>query len=343
MKKPICFSLLSLLFAWSAAQAEGPARGTSGAGGGDTLIVLSTPADVGAIIEDSVARFKGAFEQPKRENAWIVRGRYGLVSGMFFAPYESGKINLVGQNPEVMDLLRKIAGRVEGVVDRTRIDKKTDGPCVTADGSAKHGAVHVDDPDSSICLSVALLQQLPKSVLKIQILGLVAHEFMHKLGYGEKEAVMVQRYFIEEIASRRAELRAGFAGSIGAIGDNLKSAEFHLKGGGPLVSVCTPLDMAREGMSRLAGLMNMAALTGQLRENLDATEFRKTIDELYRGTATVYSPGATADLSIATQACMGKFSRSQIRKQIDLMNQGLESVKSKIIFYLPPASMEFRR
>lgn len=51
---------------------------------------------------------------------------------------------------------------------------------------------------SSICVSIPALRKIPSGVLRLQLRALLAHEFTHHFGFGEKEANLIQDFFINQ-------------------------------------------------------------------------------------------------------------------------------------------------
>jgi hypothetical protein len=197
--------------------------GGEAGGGGNTIVALSTRADVEEAIKDAHASLVYQFT-----DSMSLLFHLFDCSDNYGGPVISEKANRDLQNPRVATILLDFsqnckdlgAGmssipRFEAIEAQTKIEAKEQGPCRTEGGVDRDGAVvHPKDPQSPICLSVEALEKLPKELMRAQVLGLIAHEYTHKLGYGEDDAILMQKFFISEIASNRLESRGQLAGSI---------------------------------------------------------------------------------------------------------------------------------
>ena len=174
------------------------AHGGSAEGGGHTQISLSTPEQVSKAIDNAKVEFS---EQFRSGSLWDMA-----------QPYDQGRRNRArsGQPARLLEIVDQLIEQarakrgminnlVQNLVAETKIEKRTSGSC--SEDSNLEGFVKMDDPDSPICFSVELLQKIPTSLLKSQVLALTAHEFMHKLGYQEADAHLMQMYFLAEVAT----------------------------------------------------------------------------------------------------------------------------------------------
>lgn len=180
--------------------------GGSAEGGGNTVITLSSAAQVTKALAEAKQKFFDEFRSGSLRTFIPAAGYYGNLRPVMTEGQPARLVeiineleNLVGHETLHETVLRKLKD--------IPFDLKAAGPCLTADGSHTEGAVDLRDPNSPICFSVERLQQVPSSLLKMQALGLVAHEYMHKLGYGEADAYLVQMYFIAEVGTELARNR----------------------------------------------------------------------------------------------------------------------------------------
>lgn len=197
--------------------------GGSAEGGGHTRIALSSPEQVTKSLSEAKMKFFEEFRFGSLRSFIDKSGYYGDVSSTVVA----------GQPARLIQILKELQGRTRGEtlyqllqrdLNDTPFTLKSSGPCVTADGSHTEGAVDMTDPKSPICFSVHLLQQVPASLLQMQVLGLVAHEYMHKLGYGEDDAYLMQMYFIAEVGTGLARTRQQTAWDIVELRSSVKKA-----------------------------------------------------------------------------------------------------------------------
>ena len=216
--------------------------GGEAGGGGNTIVPLSTHDEVSQAIDDAHQELFDQFTQSSLELHYLVN-----CDDNGFAI--SDKENRSVQKPRLLQILDLFtngcanagpglysAPKFEEIEARTTIQKIEKGPCQTQGGAHREGAVvRLSDPNSPICLSVELLQRLPKDLMRAQVLGLLAHEYTHKLGLGEEDAILVQKFFISEIANKRLEARNKLNGLILPIQTEISSA---LKSGLTGENVC---------------------------------------------------------------------------------------------------------
>ncbi len=74
--------------------------------------------------------------------------------------------------------------------------------------------------DGQICVSVFGLMRLPSGAVRTDILALIAHELAHLNGYGEEDALILQKFFLKEskliLRKGTEDIRSRFAHAIWA-------------------------------------------------------------------------------------------------------------------------------
>lgn len=181
------------------------AIGGSAEGGGNTLVAFSTAEQVSTAIDRAIKKFELDII-----DVILTAKKIGTDGNSFYR--SQGFATQIGAPARVLDILRgvKSAEELRSYIRATKIEKRVGRSCAAADGTHVEASVQMGNPSSAICFSVDQLRRLPRNLLPSQVEALVAHEFVHKLGYGESDAVLIQTYFLSEIVSGREKQRQSF-------------------------------------------------------------------------------------------------------------------------------------
>lgn len=223
--------------------------GGEAGGGGNTIVPLSTSDEISKAIDDAREKFLHTFTMlgSGLHGDVICRG-VGVIGGPSRIVHKPRLLQIMddfSKDCKIADAGTFSLPRLETMVEKTIIEKRLHGPCDTEGGAHREGAVlRMSDPNSPICISIDLLQRLPRELMEEQVLGLIAHEFTHKFGYGESDAVLMQKYFITEIANNKALLRNELARTLHDVQEIASDA---MKPGASKAQMCesaAPLDSA---------------------------------------------------------------------------------------------------
>jgi hypothetical protein len=202
----------------SAPAANQAPQGPGGTGGGDVMLPQSSIEDVEAVVDKEFSGISAQFS-----------GHYAIALSPFFdigknrALIESDFAKAFNETPElkrfraiVANLLRDAksvekygthylidAPVMNSVLQSLHLNKKADGAC--SDSAQDHHDASVKE--KTVCFSLKRVARVPQTALKTEVRALLAHEFMHSLGYDEADAQLMQRYFIFELGSGRMEIR----------------------------------------------------------------------------------------------------------------------------------------
>lgn len=117
---------------------------------------------------------------------------------------------------------------LEKEIQATPVSIEFKKPCYSSDGNETDAAT-ATTLAAPICFSARRLSQVPKQALKDQLQALFIHEISHHFGFNEKSAVKIQKYFLDEILTKRAQFRVALRRDRAAIArgviNNLRSGK----------------------------------------------------------------------------------------------------------------------
>ena len=187
----ILIGILSLPF--------GVRAGGAAEGGGDPMIEASTTSEVIQAVQGAQARvvdelLQGTFALIAKETSSSSNLKRALIKGRSSRFVEI--VELVGRRSKENGWT--YAEYIEFRTKNLSFELQEGSSCNIAKlhFTAKTA---LDDTHAKICMSLPLLRKIPSMILERQVLGLVAHEYMHTLGFGESDAQIVQKYFLKEV------------------------------------------------------------------------------------------------------------------------------------------------
>lgn len=143
------------------------------------------------------------------------------------------------------------------------------GPCPAADKDDAAASVSAYRPGATLCFSIPLLQQTPRSALKAQVVALLAHEATHLAGLDESIAVQIQKGVFD--AYNKLFVENYYAGDYRFLGPvmRLKSGLFNLRAAGS--STAENLANAKYGIGWLVGTLETIV------DNMPDPQFERNI------------------------------------------------------------------
>lgn len=303
--------------------------GGVGTGGGDTMAPLSSAAEVSAEIDHAKERFSNDLFRPG-----------GYPNSVILGDKSSDNFVLgANDDPHLLDLLKDLQ-RHSTFIFTIKIDKKIQGPCLDANGAPKEASVNMKDMFSPICFSIPLLQRLPKALLKIQVEGLLAHEATHKIGYGEVDAVLVQKFFVSELLSGRAEFR-------NRLGYFLYSAQGYAKQARDQIAT-SPQKVELKACSLLSQVKTAVDAYEELMIGPEGKQFvSKPKDSTFSNLAKKYgyptdffrvatlSSGEQEVISYNVLYCTGNMSASEMITHLDQLDKSAQNWRGLIPMFVP--------
>lgn len=86
--------------------------------------------------------------------------------------------------------------KIRNILQVPNLILKTEGNCLAKDNHTPDATVSSYSVNTNLCFSIRLLQNIPPSELKMQVIALIVHELLHMLGYEEDVAKLIQRDFL---------------------------------------------------------------------------------------------------------------------------------------------------
>ena len=320
------------------------AHGGSAEGGGNTQVALSTTEQVSKAID--LAKEKFVKEMKLGTGSLGSMTQDPDLSSRYFA-----RAGQPARILEIMDLLSArakaknsfLANLIDEVVEKTKIEKRTSGSC----GPDQHleGFVQMNDPHSPICFNVQLLQRIPSGILKAQVLALMAHEYMHKLGFQEADAHLIQMYFLAEVSTGLADSRLNFGVYMGVVRDVNRRAKADIQRG-EFRMLCSNLRTA-DGFEKMATDAiaeiykdgeNLGVSTEKMalaQKVMDAYQKVKvSLPELKESNEFQES---TERLTISEAFCMGRYSEKQVSEYLGKLDPLYQPMIEMTTTIFPPA------
>jgi len=304
----------SLLLIATVLLASTARAGGSAEGGGNLMIQLSTPDQVSTAIDKAV----------RDANSDLIIQNLSLGSSLLRD--ELNEFFEAEAPVRLVELVKEIweQNKVLSTFDNMRIEKKN-GPCLTADGTEVDASVNDTDPKAPVCFSLTRLGRLPQGLLNSQLRPLVIHEVMHKMGYGEADAQLMQMYHLAEVISGRAGDRRGFIAQMKQTGEAAKKALAHLDAGkreettDALASVRTSLQNAMERVVR-----SNQERGDVKKENLEKLKPIVTKDfmesqYLWVSLGTKKDSSKGVSLTLETAYALGRINARDVRKRLNVV------------------------
>jgi hypothetical protein len=170
------------------------AKGGKDGGGGN--VRGSTDAEI-------IAAISSVTIIPPKDNSEANEYRFTLYNA--FRNMFDGVYYKAIRDADVVPVLKKIYGsssypqmettEIFRDLQRTPVRSQVQG-CVATDSPTDTSASTSFSKGAPICISLEKLRTIPKDVLPIQIRALLAHEFAHHFGLGEKEANILQNFML---------------------------------------------------------------------------------------------------------------------------------------------------
>jgi len=194
--------ILTVLMATSPAFATRAPQAAGGHDGSGSRLLTSTPEQVHAAIDwaiNSVLNDRDPdWNTPQTWLFWsmpfgpeIPDGNGGTVSAIQCLAQPMVCTKLTPQLPEDKWGLPVIRNSAQ-ILKPSRIRYEERGPCPAEDKSDAVASVSERKIGAEICFSMPLLEKIPPAALRSQVAGIVAHEMIHLLGWGEGLATQVQ-------------------------------------------------------------------------------------------------------------------------------------------------------
>ncbi|MES2769410.1 MAG: hypothetical protein V4596_09720 [Bdellovibrionota bacterium] len=98
----------------------------------------------------------------------------------------------------------------EKIVKASEIIIKKDGPCASQDKPHGYASIKEFKIGSPICISFYQLKTIPQDSLYKEILGVMLHEYLHALDFGEKNAITIQTVITSSFSILTKTLKGGF-------------------------------------------------------------------------------------------------------------------------------------
>lgn len=202
------------------------------------------------------------------------------------------------KNPELRPLLDRFFGQtpdfeftaINRDLSNTRYEMIS-GSCrsdFTGKGKAASTAMKLGSP---ICLSAPLLTRVPSHALKEQLRALLAHEFAHHFGFGEKEAILLQNFLLEDSVENPERSKAYTALRIRLLMSEMQVKDLLSATGS--VSAPTSDSALCLKMGELAGFLSRGVLDalddaaekgeGNLEGNANFRELRRSAQSIFYG------------------------------------------------------------
>ncbi len=221
------FKFLSMVFALAPSLAfAGDVEGGNSGGGGNLEVLLSTPTQIHAAIENArtkeLADFLRLFAFDDFKHGNISDPEVRAVLSRFFGGARG--TNLLNPGTPFVDFSLQAALKTTKIVEQHK-------PCSAPHGLLTDASVSALKLGTPVCFNVNSLRWIADDQLQAQVTALLAHEMAHEYGFGESAAVKIQNYVLRtSVYGFTGEIYTGFRVHITASSHDHENVIVNIRG-----------------------------------------------------------------------------------------------------------------
>jgi len=176
---------------------NGWANENGGHDGGGANLWSSSPGEVRAAVEWAIGELRENHAIPGWGPTWLFNSLPFIRASTRDFP-ETTRLGFCMSNPGSCypDRFKRFA-KPWDVIQMSSLELKEDGPCPAPGEKNAAGSVSAFREGADLCLSIYELSRTLPMGLKAQVASVLAHEYVHLLGFGEPVARAVQKAIVE--------------------------------------------------------------------------------------------------------------------------------------------------